>query len=175
MANTYELIKGETLTTTAASYTFSAIPSTYTDLILKISARTTSASTQGDNTNIQFNGSSAALYGYRSMYVQNGGSPAVGSGTNATAGINQQQSANRDGTTATTFSNYEIYIPNYTAAIYKPIPHVSAVESNTATTVWGMAASAGLWRDNSAITSITLTTNTLMSGSSFYLYGVKNA
>ena len=40
MPNTYELIKGETLTGSAASYTFSAIPSTFSDLVLKVSART---------------------------------------------------------------------------------------------------------------------------------------
>ncbi len=39
MPNTYELIKGETLASSAASYTFSAIPSTYTDLVVRVSAR----------------------------------------------------------------------------------------------------------------------------------------
>ena len=47
MPNTYTLIKGETLTTAAASYAFTAIPSTYTDLVIRWSARDTS--NFGDN------------------------------------------------------------------------------------------------------------------------------
>jgi hypothetical protein len=42
MPSTYTLIKGETIGSSAASYTFTAIPSTFTDLVLRISVRSTS-------------------------------------------------------------------------------------------------------------------------------------
>jgi hypothetical protein len=39
MANTYTLIESQVLGSSAASVTFSAIPATYTDLVLKFSSR----------------------------------------------------------------------------------------------------------------------------------------
>ena len=43
MATTYTLITSQTLASSAASVTFSSIPSTYTDLVLRVSARTDNA------------------------------------------------------------------------------------------------------------------------------------
>jgi hypothetical protein len=61
--------------------------------------------------------------------------------------------------------------------IYKPIGIISNEEDN-ATEAY-IAATAGLYRNTSAITSISIdsvtTSINLVSGSSFYLYGIKNS
>lgn len=55
MANTYTLISSNTLTSSAASVTFSSIPATYTDLVLRISSRTDAAGATA-TVAAQFNG-----------------------------------------------------------------------------------------------------------------------
>ena len=51
-ANTYTLISSNVLGSSAASVTFSSIPATYTDLVLRVSARTDA----DDTSLITFNG-----------------------------------------------------------------------------------------------------------------------
>lgn len=78
------------------------------------------------------------------------------------------------GATANTFSNGELYIPNYAGSANKPTSWFNAQENNTTTAY--INSHANLWSNTSAITSITLTasvgTNEIKSGSSFYLYGI---
>jgi hypothetical protein len=171
---TYTLISSNVLSSSAASVTFSSIPATYTDLVVRISARSTSVANQGDHFYLSFNGSTAASYSYVVLKVANG-AIANGSGTGATLGIYEEQTVNRDGTTANTFSNAELYIPNYLVSQNKPSSFTGVVETNTASTAWGMSMGAALWSQTAAITSLTLTgNNTFATGSSFYLYGISN-
>ena len=166
MPNTFELIASNTVGSGgAATVTFSSIPSTYTDLCLKGSIR------WEGNVNfcyISFNGSSAN-FTERRLY---GTGSAVGSqsdtGNNALLGV-------ADSNTADTFSNGEIYIPNYAGSTNKSFS-IDTVQENNATAAFAFMI-AGLWSDTSAITSITLTPDTydFAQYSSFYLYGVKNA
>ena len=172
MATTFELIKGETLTGTAASYTFSAIPNSYTDLIVKVSARTDSGAT--NSVFIQPNG---ATSGFSSTTLRGNGSAASSSTrTTDTRGIANFLAADDSGQTATTFGNAEAYIPSYTVAQNKPVGYFGVTENNA--TAAGMEASAVLWSNTAAITSLLIQTAAgvnFVSGSSFYLYGVKNA
>ena len=80
-----------------------------------------------------------------------------------------------EGTSATsnTFATAEIYIPSYRVSQHKQISMDSATENN-ATTAY-RAVDAGLWRSTAAITSIELDGSNFVSGSSFYLYGIKNS
>lgn len=172
MATTFDLIKGETLASSASSYTFSAIPNTYTDLCLKISARTTAASTNG-NVFVRFNSDSAANYSY--TLLQGTGSAAYSytfpGETNDFAGAVSGANA-----TANTFGSIEMYIPSYTASQKKPLNSISASESDVASNVL-IESIANLWQGTAAITSITLSTDatSFAAGSSFYLYGIKNS
>jgi hypothetical protein len=172
MANTYTLIEAQTLTTSAASVTFSAIPATYTDLILKFSARSTYAGTDPTNVSrlrINLNsdssvGSVTDLYG--------SGSTATSSratGTNYAIGLQGTD------TTSNTFTNGEFYIPSYTVSQNKPLRSFSATENNGSTAY--VSTTANLWRNTDAITSINLGAlfGQIDAGSSFYLYGIKNS
>ena len=81
--------------------------------------------------------------------------------------------------TANTFGNTELYIPNYTSATNKPTSAYGVSENNA--TASYILANAGLVRITSAITSIEIIPVyagggfNFVSGSSFFLYGIKNS
>lgn len=172
MATTFELIKGETLSGTAVSYTFSAIPSTFTDLCLKFSGRSNHAD-YNENVRMTFNG---ATTNFSVTYIR---------GVNTTASSSRSSNANAlfpidaDANTATTntFGSAEIYIPSYTASQNKPLSNFSVTENNSST-AWVVNSFAGLWSNTSAISSLTLSLSYgdyFLANSSFYLYGIKNS
>lgn len=173
MANTYVALAKTVLTGTQATVTFSSIASTYTDLILVISARTDYASTR-DNIFVTVNGSAT---GYSETYLY-GYNP-----TAASAALSSQTKwskiyCNAATSTSNTFSNDELYFSNYSGSTYKTMSGSDAVEGNITTSGTIIAATADLWQNTSAISSITLTPETgpnFVSGSSFYLYGIKNS
>ena len=150
-----------------ASVTFSSIPSTYTDLLVKVSARTSKVGVQ-DDLEIRFNG----LTTNRSSRDLLGNGSSAASYTYATvtyAGLVAGSTA-----TTGTFSNGEIYFPNYNSSNYKSYSSDNAAETN-ATNAY-VAFDAGLWSSTSAITSLTLqATANFVQYSTFTLYGISNA
>ena len=153
MAKTYTLISSNVLSSSAASVTFSSIPSTYTDLVLKCSIRNDQP-VVNDQLEIMFNTSANSEHSRTQI---------AGNGSTATS----SRSANNT------------YIPNYTTSANKPISGDVATETNATTTF--RIGTAGLWRSASAISTIKLSMGgnspsvLFVSGSSFYLYGIKNS
>ena len=173
MASTYTLISSNVLASSAASVTFSAIPSTYTDLVLRISVRDDQAVSY-QQVNFEFNNDASAIYSYTTLRGT-GSAVASNRASNSTTG-QVYYGTNGDSATANTFSNTEIYIPNYTSTGSKPISSFGASEDNA--TSAGLSANAHLYRNTSAITSIKFTSNGgtfWLAKSSFYLYGIKNS
>jgi hypothetical protein len=168
MPATYTLIDSEVLTSSQASVTFSAIPATYTDLVLKMSMRGPGGGA-ASSIDLTFNGTTA---NYSKTQLRGDGTTADSFNSSNSSDITLSTTVNQSGATANTFSNAEIYIPNYTVTSNKPISVDSATENN-ATEAYRTAI-AGLSRNTAAITSITITAN-LGTGSSFYLYGISNA
>lgn len=166
------LISRTTLTTTAASVTFNSIPQTFQTLKLVVSSRSTSSSFIYDSIYTAFN-TSTANHSWRGLYTIDGAS-AASSNSSSSPGAGQiSGSANGAGTTASTFGNVEMTIPNYTGSANKAFS-VDGVIENNATAV-EMGLHARLWSNTSAITSIGLTlvsTGSFVSGSTFSLYGV---
>lgn len=147
MANTMVAIATTTVGAGgASSIAFSSIPGTYTDLLIKVSARN---SVEGLPTGIfvQFNGSTA---NFSNKYLEGNGST-VASGSLARY-IGPEVGLNN---TASTFSNGECYIPNYAGSNNKSFSS-DDVSENNATQAFA-SLNAGLWSNTSAITSITLT------------------
>ena len=172
MPSTYTLIKGETVTTTPSSYTFTAIPSTYTDLVVRYSARG-SDSGVSINAMIKVNTDTSTNYSRTNLF--SGGSSAT-----SVRASNEDRwyfgfSINGASATANTFSNSELYIPNYTVSSSKPASGFSVTETNATAADLGVVAL--LWRNTAAITSLELTplSGTFVSGSSFYLYGISKS
>ena len=172
MPATYTLIASNTLSSAAASVTFSAIPGTYTDLVLRWSSRTDNASVV-DVVLLEFNASGGTAYSTRRIIGTGSAAASTGFSNAATSLLPQTDGANA---TANTFGSAELYIPSYTISQNKPISSFGCMEDN-ATTAY-IAANAGLWSNTSAITQIKLTSNAaanFVSGSSFFLYGIKNS
>jgi hypothetical protein len=171
MANTYTLIESQVLGSSAASVTFSAIPATYTDLVLRYSARNDGTTTI---LGVQFNGDTAT--NYSTTILRGSGSAASSLSYNTTrTQLFEQDGIEPSTMTANTFNSGEIYIPSYLASQNKPMSTFTVTEDNSSTAY--MSAIANLWRNTAAITSINLYSNSgnLVSGSSFYLYGIKNS
>jgi hypothetical protein len=165
------LIQHIELGSNQSSITFSSIPATFTDLVLKVSPRNTSANTERDIF-LQFNGdTTSGNYQVRRLYGDGGNaySDAFSSGADAlrigfASGTNQ---------TANTFGSVEIYIPNYTRNAAKSIS-ADAVTENNATRAM-QQISAGLWTGTAAISSITLQmilSVQFAANSSATLYGI---
>ena len=173
MANTYTLISSNVLSSSAASVTFSAIPSTYTDLVVRMSVRLDAGGTE-DSFWLRLNGLSTTIYSKTSV-INSGGTVLSLRDSSATQ-INLGD-ADAAGSTSNTFSSVEFYLPNYTGTTQKPSSVFYAQENNSSS-VYQVGAIAGLTNITSAITSITLLSRSgvnLVSGSSFYLYGIKNS
>jgi hypothetical protein len=172
MANTYTLISSNVLSSSAASVTFSSIPATYTDLVLRISTRITRADYEG---RILMSYNSSSTSDYSETWVREQASVAdSGRYTSQTGHLQIWSSAST--ATASTFGSGEIYIPNYAGATNKPMSAFTVSENNSTNST--IAADAGLRSNTAAITSITMApsdASNFVSGSSFYLYGIKNS
>ena len=164
-------IQSITLTGSAASVTFSAIPQTYTDLVIRWTGR--SGGSSGGGYYITFNGTGGTVYSRTSM-TSNG--TLVESSRSTSAAFIQYVASFQDPTfTANTFDSNEMYIPNYAGSTHKPTGGGGTMENN-ATTSW-MNVTAGLFGSTAAITSVTITgqNGNVIAGSTFHLYGIKNS
>jgi hypothetical protein len=156
----------------ASSIDFTSIPSTYTDLCLKVCVRTSRIGTDvDDELYVEFNGSGGTAYSTR-MVEGNGSttrSASDASQAKLTRGV-----APTDNSTANTFSNCEYYIPNYAGSNNKSISSDNTMENNATFSV--MNLSAGLWANSAAITSIKLTAvGTFSQYSTAVLYGINKS
>jgi hypothetical protein len=174
MANTFNLIEIKNLSSAVSSVTFSSIPSTYTDLLLKASTRQ-SGNADGNQLSVTFNGLSSGysrklLFGYGS---------GVGAGSGSSEAFARIAFAQSSTYTSSTFNSFELYIPNYASSNDKPFSSNAGSEGNT-TTIYAQAIYAGLWSNSAAITSLTIaddgsTGTNFVVNSTFYLYGIKNS
>ena len=174
MPNTFELIASSTVGSGGAtSIDFTSIPSTYTDLVVKYSARTNRANTNSD-IYLQFNGITTATYSFKRIFGDGGSASSDGLTNDAKGGF----AGNAAGANATssTFSNSEIYIPNYAGSTAKSWSVDSVAENNSSSAM--ATLQAGLWSGTAAITSIKLqdyNAASFVQYTTAYLYGVKNA
>ena len=170
MANTFELIASSTVGAGgASSIDFTSIPSTYTDLCLVLSLRSTNAS--GNNTvgyNVRFNGVTTNRT-YRRLYDDTG---TVGSDSSTGMPVGTMNGTTG---TASTFSSASIYVPNYAGSSNKSVSIDSVSEANA--TAVSLYLVAGLWSSTAAINQITVVPDSanFAEFSTAYLYGVKNA
>lgn len=150
----------------AANIQFTSIPNTYTDLVLKTSLRSTT--TDGnDPYDLIFTLNSTSTI--TSKVLRGDGS--VASNNSITDRILRGGPVPSNWT-SNTFSNGEIYIPNYTGSANK-FWSSDAVQENNATGAT-MSIVAGFTSISAAVSSITITglTGDLAQHSTAYLYGI---
>jgi len=148
----------------ASSIDFTSIPQTYTDLVVKISGRTTRSANQED-LRISYNGSTAT---FTARLLQGTGTAAASYTDTRFFGSVPSASA-----TSTTFGNLEAYIPNYAGSTNKSASVDYVCENNATAAEEGLVAS--LWSTTSAITSISITGNSsgnFVQYTTATLYGV---
>lgn len=150
----------------AAAVTFNNIPQIYTDLVLVMSNRSTAAQTF-QNVDILVNGVGS---GYSATRLGGNGSSAFSDRFTGSSVINLWESAPAANATANTFSNIQVYIPNYTSSNFKQI--ISDVVAETNATAANQRLFASLWSNTSAITSLTINSYDHAQHSTFSLYGI---
>jgi hypothetical protein len=169
MSATYTPIASATLEANATQIIFSSIPSTYTDLVLVAQSRSTNAAAS-DILSLQLNSDTGNNYSYTRL--QGDGSSASGA---RESNLNLWRiNYNIPGATATAnvFGLDTIQIINYS----NTTTNKSALwRSNPSQILTGL--SANLWRNTAAINSIRIfaTFGSLVSGSTFNLYGILGA
>ena len=158
----------------AASVTFSSIPATYTDLVMKISSRQ-NADTNAVMLSFTFNGN-ATGYSRKNLYTDGSG---IGNLTGSSETLSRFAFSDSSTFTANTFTNAELYISNYTSAYAKSVSSDGAAENNA--TLGYLSLSANLWNPTSqaAINSIGVSISSggssFVQYSTFTLYGISNA
>ena len=169
MANTFVKIATVNASGSSSTIDFTSIPSTYTDLVVKISARSTSGAAVYAQVDMTFNGTSTnrtnrMLYG-------------TGSAAASTNGTNFTWEVNGAASTASTFANSEIYIPNYAGSTNKSFSIDSVQETNATASYADLLA--GLWASTAAINQITITMNATYVNFAQYstatLYGISKS
>lgn len=166
MPATYEPIATYTIPSAVTSYTFTSIPSTYTDLVLVYTAATSSPA----DLYAQFNSDTGNNYSYTVLYASN--SNTAGSSRTANQGY---ISLDYYGIPNTTLGN-SVTIANFMNYSNTSTFKTTLARSNSASN--GVDALVNLWRNTSAINSIKIgsfTSTTLSTGSIFTLYGIKAA
>jgi len=160
---TYELIASATGNGSADVITLSGIPATYTDLVMVIKVKNASAGLMGNR--LRFNGDTTDG-NYSGVRVSaGGGSLADERDTSGLYPVNSQN---------TEFSVGVINIMNYSSTVIR-----KSTISLTGYAISGadfVRMHTGVWRDTSAITSVTLfndSSSAWSNNSTIALYGIK--
>lgn len=156
----------------ASSVTFSSIPSTYTHLQVRITAKG-NRSIAIENGYLTFNGDSNNNYNNHNLYAD---------GTTVYAGVNNSDpgmliytfAGNGGQSDSNVFGAGVIDILDYTSTNKFKVSRALAGYDNNTQGLLGL--NSGLWRNTNAITSLTLTPTggtAWLQNSSFALYGIK--
>jgi hypothetical protein len=153
------LITTTTLASAQATISLTSIPSTYDDLVLVVSLRSTA-----DNANGSLAFNSGGLY-TRKRFLSTGTAQSA-----STAAVDFQ--VNTSVSTSDTFSSGAIYIASYKGSVAKGYSATSLNENNA--NLVAQSFMAGLWDQTAAINSITLTpgAGNFAIGSMVSLYGI---
>jgi hypothetical protein len=165
MTATYEKIATTTITTNTASYTFSSIPSTYTDLVLIMGNVN---NTDASQTLMQFNSDTGSNYSRTAL---------DGNGSSASSVRNSSQtSIMLEYAGYPSFDGSKNYTGVWNIMNYANSTTYKTVLGRGSSASTGVVASVGLWRSTSAITSIKIQPayGNSFTYATFTLYGIKS-
>jgi len=169
---TYKLISSYTVSGGGISQiSFTSIPQIYTDLVIKTSLRGITENTT--YIELGFNGATTNISARNFNALS-------GTGVNSYAystDLLDIAGQNTPNWTASTFSNAEYIITNYTAGVHKVVSMDSFSGNITSTAYMGFTS--GQYASNTAITSVQIIasggSDTFATNSTAFLYGIANA
>lgn len=176
MANTFKLIKTVTVPAGgAASIVLDNIPQTYTDLVIKASARTNRSGYTWDELRATFNNTG---FGYSNQIM-------YGQGTGAVSGVASQGATamtwfivNASNMTTGIFGSFDIHIANYSRESFqKTVNCMTIMEASSATACWQYVYGASS-SVSAPITSIEFTSGfgaNFLENSSISIYGISKS
>jgi hypothetical protein len=164
---TYEPL-ATTTTSGVSSYTFSGISGSYTDLKIIFTGKLNSGAGVG-NIGLRFNGDTSTNYSITRI---------VGTGSSALSSrfSNFTYMLAGYGTGDTHLANHQFNIFSYAGSTNKTVLMLDSEDMNGSVD-GSVSRVVGLWRSTSAITSVTVITNTgtFDTGTTITLYGIKAA
>jgi len=172
MPATYENIATITADGSSAYATFSAVPSTYTDLVLVCQFRSSTSGAYTDSYLRLATGGGSVDTGsnYSSVRIYGSGSGAAATSYTSTSLI-YGTLCPAASTTAGVLSTTIFHINNYSNSTTHKTVIVKGGDSATY-----LQMGVGTWRNTGAITTVQFLTNSsFTSGSTFTLYGIKAA
>lgn len=161
----YELIEHRRLDANTSTIEFSNIPQNYSDLVILLSLRSTRPLVD-DGVVMTFN-SQTTNRSSKDLYGLGSGSPASGTGT-----VMRLASCPAANSTASTFGNTLVHIPNYSGNTAKSSSVDGVMENNATYSVQTIVAN--LWNQTTAVSSIQISAEIAQftQHSSATLYGV---
>jgi hypothetical protein len=166
--STYTPIATTTLGSAVSSYTFTSIPSTYTDLVLVIAG---TVSVNGEGIVMQYNGDTSTIYSYTYLYGTGSSAASARQTGRGYAAINWGTAFS-----STEQSNAVVNIQNYAnTTTYKTA--LSRSNNPNGSSFQGTEALVSLWSNTAAITSILVKSGSgnLNTGFTLTLYGIAAA
>jgi hypothetical protein len=165
---TYKLIASYELSSGASDITFSSIPQTYTDLVLRMSTRMSSGN---GGLFVRPNNASTGLNSRR-IYNEGTGFGSDNLTSNYWFAYN-----NGSWASSNSFASTEFYITDYTSTALNKVASTYTVTMNYSSTRY-ISFNAQKLNSTSAITSIVIYPEgggTFQTNSGFYLYGISKA
>lgn len=166
----FQLIQKQPLTITAANFLFSAIPTTFSSLILSLYARADNVAVN-DPLVCQFNGDGAANYDWQETFS---GNAAVGQEVAAAATQIKLGAIPAASAPANVFGQVDAVFDFYQgAANQKTVRSMCSLKQGLTVADLFVFDTAGFWRSNAAISSINIfpTGGSFVAGSYAALYG----
>ena len=171
MANTFIAIQTVTVGSGGSAFmSFTSIPATYTDLMVKASIRNAYPD-YGDQIRMKVNGVSATDASFSQKVLRNN----QGTIDSYSQAVNQLGYAPASTATASVFGSLDVYIPNYAGSTYKSISNDTVLEANTSQVL--LTFSSNLWSNTAAIASLDIFTisGNCVEFSTATLYGIKSS
>jgi hypothetical protein len=168
----FELISTQLISTNTASVTFTSLPTTYTHLELRYTARTTQAAAN-DQMKILLNSDSGSNYTER--LVQGNGSTATSNGFTAQGFIWPGYAMGANATASVFALGIVSFVDYLSTAKNKTVRSISGYHT-TAGAIQASQLFSSYWASTAAISSITISANgSFVSGSRFSLYGIRGS
>jgi hypothetical protein len=169
MALTYVAIATIKLTSPSSAISFTSIPATYKDLVLRVTAQDTEAGLNAGYIGIKLNNTSPSSGYYRALLISDG-TTSMSSASNAYPSLEACSAGN-----GSFFTNADLYFPDYASNIERTLPSVVTAENNTASP---STNSFNWWGSNQIYTAQIINRIDVLpsiayaAGSRFDLYGL---